>query len=260
MYHIIAKIYYTILVLRNFLYSLISKKIDYKEIPIIINNRNRLTFLKQLIESLQNMGYKNIIILDNNSTYPPLIEFYRSTKYQVIFLNENLGFDALDKIPLYKEIRKNYFVYTDPDVLPIEECPDDFLKFFLDTLIKYPKVQKVGFSLKIDDLPDTYENKEQVIAWEKAFYDNQINDKLYLAPIDTTFALHRPFASLSTKGRYKMIRAAHPYAARHMPWYINSKNLSDEEKYYIDHVEIGTHWSKKTNVENRSFIRRFFHN
>ena len=128
----------------------------------------------------------------------------------------------------------------------------------MNTLKKYPKVQKVGFSLKIDDLPDKYEYKKQVIAWEKKFYDNQIDNKLYLARIDTTFALHRPYASISTKGRYKMIRTSYPYTARHLPWYNDSANLSEEETFYINHVEIGTHWSKGLELKNESFIKKIF--
>jgi hypothetical protein len=258
MYNLLVEIYCSLIVYRNYLISLTAKKIDYKEIPIIINNRNRLTFLTQIIESFRNRGYHNITILDNNSTYPPLLDFYKTNSCKVIFLEKNLGFDALEKIPLYNKIRKNYFVYTDPDILPVEECPDDFLKFFLDTLKKYPTVQKVGFSLKIDDLPDTYESKKQVIAWEKKFYDNRIGDKLYLARIDTTFALHRPYATISTKGRYKMIRTGYPYTARHLPWYNDSENLSEEETYYTNHVEIGTHWSKGLELKDKSLIRKIF--
>lgn len=41
------------------------------EIPVIINNFNRLTTLKQLTKALVDRGYTNIYILDNASTYPP---------------------------------------------------------------------------------------------------------------------------------------------------------------------------------------------
>ena len=29
---------------------------------------------------------------------------------------------------------KTPYIYTDPDVIPIEECPDDFIKKFLEIL------------------------------------------------------------------------------------------------------------------------------
>lgn len=47
------------------------KPTSYKNIPIIINNFNRLTCLQRLIASLEVRGYHNIYIIDNNSTYPP---------------------------------------------------------------------------------------------------------------------------------------------------------------------------------------------
>jgi hypothetical protein len=256
MYNLIADIYYSILVFRNLIFSKFAKDIDHKKIPIIINNRNRVTFLKMLIDSLKKKGYKNIYILDNASTYQPLLDFYKIVDCEVIMLGKNLGYDALDQIPLYNKLKKNYFVYTDSDVVPIEECPDDFLKFFLEILRKYPKIQKVGFSLKIDNLPDTFKDKQKVINWESQFFKEKIENGLFLASIDTTFALHRPYATLSTKGRFKMIRTAYPYTASHMPWYNNSNELTEEEQYYVDHVEIGTHWSKGVSVKNLSFFKR----
>jgi hypothetical protein len=255
-----AKIYYTILMIRNYLFTLIAIDINYQSIPIIINNRNRLTFLKILIESLKKRGYKNITILDNASTYKPLLNYYEETDCKVIFLEANLGYNALEKIPLYKVVRKNYFVYTDSDLLPIDECPENFLLFFKQALERNPQYQKVGFSLKIDDLPDHFNDREAVINWESKFYEKSFDEGLFIAPVDTTFALHRPYATLSTKGRFKMFRAKFPYVAHHLPWYNDSSQLTEEETYYIEHVEIGTQWSKGIKVLNRSFIHRLLGN
>ncbi|WP_222621715.1 glycosyltransferase family 2 protein [Pontibacter cellulosilyticus] len=231
--------------MRSFFFSKYLK--DYKDIPIIINNRNRYTFLIKMIKSLKERGYRNIIILDNDSTYPPLLEYYKSSDIKVIRLNQNLGFKALEKIDLYKEVRKGFFVYSDSDVLPHEDCPGDFLKFFLQILKSNPLVQKVGFSLKIDDIPDHFSKKNEVIKWESQFYTRKVGENMFDATIDTTFALHRPYAKISTSGGHlKMIRVGYPYQAYHLPWYNDSKNLSEEEKYYVNSVEIGTHWSKET--------------
>ena len=49
---------------------------DWRDIPIFINARDRLGVMKKLIDWLLNAGYRNLIILDNNSTYPPLLEYY----------------------------------------------------------------------------------------------------------------------------------------------------------------------------------------
>lgn len=243
-YVALKKLMYFVISLRNYLFSPTLEKNDIKNIPIIINNRNRLTFLKRLIHFLEVADCKNIIIIDNNSSYKPLLEFYKSCPYRLILLNENMGYNALEKIDLYDEVKKSYFVYTDSDVVPDTNCPDNFLEYFYDLLRKYPLTQKVGFSLRIDNLPDHYRDKSKVIQWESQFYSKQIGKEIYRASIDTTFALHRPFAYISKKGIFNMIRTGKPYSALHMPWYNDSDNLSDEESYYVNSVEIGTHWSK----------------
>lgn len=228
--------------IKNIVIGFFVNDIDTKSIPIIINNRNRLLFLKRLVDSLLERGYSNIIILDNDSSYPALLEYYQECPVKVHYLHQNLGFMALSKSNLYKKVRKGFYVYTDPDVVPIDECPDDFLNTFYQIMKKHPSVMKVGFSLKIDDLPDCYDKKQKVIAHEMVFWKSRIDDNCYLAPIDTTFALHRPYSKISTF-RAKMIRVGYPYELHHLPWYLDSKNLPEEELYYIEHASIGGHWT-----------------
>ncbi|HQE12308.1 MAG TPA: hypothetical protein PLQ78_06145 [Flavipsychrobacter sp.] len=226
----------------NIIYQ--SKIEDAKQIPIIINNRNRLSTLKSLVDALVERGYQNIHILDNDSTYPPLLDYYKTLPFQVHYLVRNVGYMALWKTPIHKQFIKDFYVYTDSDVVPIEACPDDFMEVFRKLLQQYTDVQKVGFSLKIDDLPDAYANKQQVIEWEKKYFEKKMDDYCYEAPIDTTFALYRPGA----KGKaslLRMLRTAYPYEARHLPWYVDSNHLSEEEKYYINHVNTSTHWTQK---------------
>lgn len=239
--------------LKNVFLDLFVKTPDFKKIPIIINNRNRLTFLKQLVDSLIERGYSNLIILDNDSTYPPLLEYYKNCPAKVVYLKENFGFMALAKIDLYKQVRKGYFVYTDPDVVPIEKCPDDFLEYFYQVMKKYPTLKKVGFSLRIDDLPDWYSKRDKVVEHESAYWNTKIGENLYLAPIDTTFALHRPYSKISTY-RSRMIRVGPPYQMSHMPWYLDLKNLSEEEAYYIQHATIGGHWTNGSPAYNAKKI------
>ena len=219
---------------------------DYKQIPIIINNFNRLDSMKKLIESLEKRGYTNIFIIDNLSTYPPLLEYYKTCRYTVFRLDQNIGMTALWTSGIYKRFKNDFFVYTDSDVVPIEECPDDFLLFFLKTLKKYRLAQKVGFSLKIDDLPDYYAMKKDVIFWEKHFFDHKRDEFLYWAPIDTTFALYRPRGKRKHANySIEMYRTAFPYMARHLPWYIDSEYPDEENRYYISQTLIKTSWSKK---------------
>lgn len=214
---------------------------DPKSIPIIINNRNRLTTLTNLIVALEKRGYFNIYIIDNDSKFPPLLEYYKQIRYQVFFLNKNMGYLAIWKSKVYKKFYKDFYVYTDSDVVPVDECPDDFMELFRKTLLDDKGLQKVGFSLKIDDLPDHYAHKSKVISWERQFFKKPVSDLFFEANIDTTFALYRP-GSKGGSSHLRMYRSASPYEARHLPWYVDSENLTPEEKFYLESIETRTDW------------------
>ena len=126
-----------------FLREIISPSLirDAKEIPIIINNFNRLTTLRLLTETLTACGYTNIYILDNASTYPPLLEYYKTCPFTVFHLNQNLGFKALWESPLKKRFCNDYYIYTDSDVIPSDYCPKDFIDYFFKELKK--KIRKI---------------------------------------------------------------------------------------------------------------------
>jgi hypothetical protein len=211
--------------------------LSIKSIPIVINNYNRVTYLIRLIEFLEKCDINNIIIIDNNSTYPPLLEYYKTCPYPIIREQVNHGHLALWKTGLYKKLRWNYFVYTDSDVLPINECPITFLSEFKLQLDKYIHLDKIGFGIKIDDLPDYFLVKEKVIRYERNYWLNLVkkNPMLYDAPIDTTFALYKPFSGLIGGHSFtlKSYRFGYPYLIRHLPWYIDTKNPNEEEIYYI---------------------------
>jgi hypothetical protein len=215
---------------------------DLKKIPIIINNRNRFTYLMQLIQWLEKAGYTNIFIIDNDSTYPPLLEYYSKTPYPVFQLKENVGHLSLWKTGIIKQFESDYYIYTDPDVLPVEECPLDAIEVLMKKLVQYSEVEKIGFGLKIDDLPDHYDQKQTVIDWENRFWKKQVETGLYDAEVDTTFALYRPYTN-GYRWVQKAYRTGGIYIARHLPWYENSLNPTEEDKYYKDHVRKGaSHW------------------
>jgi hypothetical protein len=154
-----------------------------------------------------------------------------------------MGYMAINKCSLWDEIKDNYYVYTDPDILPIEECPKDFIEYFYSIMKKDLFLTKVGFSLKIDDLPDHYTKKKKVIEWEMQFWKNKRGDKNFNAHIDTTFALHRPMVKSSFLSPYsRHCRTNYPYQARHLPWYEDSNNLPEDLIYYYQTREIGGNW------------------
>lgn len=215
---------------------------DFKKIPIIINNRNRHTYLMQLINWLEKHGYSNIYIIDNNSTYEPLLNYYKSTNCKVFYLSENVGHLSLWKTGIVKHFEKSYYVYSDPDVVPVNDCPGDILEHFYNILERIPNIEKVGFGLKIDDLPNHYADKEKVIEWEQKFWDKKIDSDLYDAAVDTTFALYKPFTNGANYVQ-NAVRTGGKYQLHHLPWYEDSNNMTAESLFYKNNIKQGaSHW------------------
>lgn len=202
-----------------------------KNIPIIINNRNRFTFLKQQIDWFRKNGYHNIYVLDNLSDYPPLLDYYRVCEAKVIYLKKNYGYKALWLSGEFETFKENFYVYTDPDVLPIKECPDNLIFELYKVLHKYPQFEKAGVALRIDDLPDHYAAKAEVLRIEKKWWMKELEKDVFDAPVDTTFALYRPYAWGDAED-CRACRVGGKLIFSHLPWYENSTSPTEEDRYY----------------------------
>lgn len=236
------RIHQAVLRLRERLFVKSYADFDFHQIPIIINNYNRLEYPLQLIEALELLGYRNLYIIDNKSTYPPLLEYYDRCPYRVFRLDENVGHLSLWKTGIYKKFRNQWFIYTDSDIVPGRNCPADFAERLYRLAMKYGAL-KVGFALHIDDLPDCYENKNRVVAWERLFWENPVEPDVYEAEIDTTFALYRPNIQQRGIDHGLNLRVGGDMAAHHLPWYVDSAHPSEEELNYIRTCNASASWA-----------------
>jgi hypothetical protein len=231
--------------------TVINQNRDYKLIPIIIISFNQLFYLKQLVDFLKKHNYNNIVIIDNSSTYPPLLEYFKEVESFVTLhrLKENYGHLVFWKNrELFDKYSKGYYVVTDADINPILECPGNFLDYFKRILDKDYKVTKVGFSLKIDDIPSTNVNKEKILNWESRYWQKlRISDGNFNAGIDTTFALYRPKYDYNEILFLKGCRTKYPYTAKHGGWYINSDELTEEQKFYLKNCNESSSWRVDNN-------------
>ena len=166
---------------------------------------------------------------------------------KVIHLPGNLGFKALWRHkPSRKRFCDDYYIYTDADLVLDEDCPADIVDRMFDLLKNtYPYAFKIGPSIRIDNLPDCYDRKQEVIDWESRYFEHPVDNGLYRAPIDTTFALYRPRIGLSRRVSLESYRMAAPYQIVHLPWYENSSAPTEEENYYKSHCRHVTAWSNK---------------
>lgn len=213
-------------------------------IPIYINNFNQFTTVKAMAEYFSTIEGTEVIVVDNNSTYPPLLEWYKSTNLCTVkMLGRNGGHQApwrsgviLGPQEQQKKYGSIYYVVTDAD-LDITRCPKDLINVLVEGKINH-KVAKVGLSIEINDLPDGCPSKNAVVRWEGQYWGNRTHYKtkngtgFHHANTDTTFALYK-------NGEHGMtispaIRADRPYTAKHKPWYITKENIDDEYKFIIN--------------------------
>jgi len=208
-------------------------KIDYKKINIFIISYNRLLYLENMISSLEKYNLKNIHIIDNNSTYKPLLYFYKNIKYPVHKMKYNYGHLVFWKNKYFKQFMTNYpYIVTDPDLELNKKMPENFIDTLFKFLYIYKNITKVGFSLEINDLPNT-KLSEKIRKWESQYWINRLDTNIesYVAEIDTTFALYKPgILCPYSYNFFNAIRIAGSYTARHLPWYKNT--LTEEYIYY----------------------------
>ena len=215
-----------------------------EQYPVFITVRDRLTCLNNLVAWLERAGQGEIYLVDNNSTYPPLLDYLEASNHQVIRLGRNIGHRSPWISGSVQRIaRGRHYVVTDPDVIPDEQCPIDALDHLRSVLDRYPEKHKAGLGLRIDDLPDHYPLAADVVAWEQRFWATELSPGLFDAPIDTTFAMYRPLPHRPSDSL--AIRTGAPYVARHMPWYSDPENLSEDERYYRAHADtVFSNWDR----------------
>jgi GT2 family glycosyltransferase len=97
-------------------------------IPIYINVYNSFHLLVRMVQALTRKGYHRIVILDNNSSYPSLLGYYRRlpTRVRLVRLKTNMGHLAMWKLGLHHQHKNEWFALTDPD-LNLAPLPSDFV-------------------------------------------------------------------------------------------------------------------------------------
>jgi glycosyltransferase involved in cell wall biosynthesis len=197
---------------------------------VLIINFNRLTLMRNLADWCAANGLE-VIIVDNNSDYQPLLDYYATCPYQVERLPINYGHTVLWQNGLLQKLINNErYIVTDSD-LDLSKVPNDFMQVLHNGLDLFPEFPKCGLSLEIDDLPDNKGTQEMKNKCEARYWTKPLNDLYFDAPVDTTFALYR-----ETTLHYciEAIRTNRPYTASHVPWYYTDINLlpEDEQNYY----------------------------
>jgi len=207
-----------------------------KNISVVVIGYNQYTFIKNMVEQLEKFT-SDIIVVDNNSNYQPLLDYYRDDfKYTLLKKNFNYGYTVYRQ-KFVQDLVGDFYILTDPDLKFNPQLPSTLVNDFIE-ISNYFEVNRVGFALliKADDLRKDAIFKNQTIEqWEGPYWVNQMhypknsNFELYNAPLDTTFCL------INRKFKDGSIRVAGDYTCVHIPWHINFQKqlLEDEYESYM---------------------------
>lgn len=237
---------------------IIPKLYEGKKIRTFIISFNRLSFLKQQIEFLSQNNFLDLHIIDNGSTYPPLLKYLDELNCNITFLSSNEGHTVVWKRNISKKFCPNEpYIVTDNDILPDQI---NFHELLIEGLEKYPEINKIGLGLHIDDIPINIPLRNEIISHEKSMQRTYLDDLRFVKmPVDTTMAIYRAgYHNYSVWGtdshteELKSLRTTHPsWQAKHLSWYLSPEDMkSEENKYYFNSIkEQSTHWSQKQSYE-----------
>jgi hypothetical protein len=197
-----------------------------KHIPIYTIGYNNYTFIKNTVEQFIHLNVRKIIIIDNNSFYPKLLDYYNEingkiinkTHINVIKMDKNYGHCVFYHADIWKILPK-FFVLTDPDLKYNLNMPKNFLQIFAAYTLKN----------KCKSAFDLLNNESELLTNNSATYNS------YFKYTDTTFSLYNK--KYNYQGHhYNAVNFNGIFNCVHIPWIPNFKEmlLEDEFDYMIN--------------------------
>lgn len=218
-----------------------------KNIPLILLSYNQPTYLKNAVNWWRWYHPENpIIILDNGSTSEGLHLYLSSIEDDKIIIVRNQNNDCAGNLSAllncedFKKDGFEYYVISDPDIMPHPATPPNFLEVLVHA-VKDEGFHHAGFGLITSDIPGWLEKRAEIQYNEGELLKNLITFGYkgvayagYRAPLDTTFALYSVanggwHAPMSGEAWSSCLRI---FDAFHLQWYIDPANVNPEMDYY----------------------------
>lgn len=219
---------------------------NHLDIPFFIIAYNQYTYVRDMVNQIVRLGGRNINVIDNASTFVPLLDYYDNEyKYNLIRMEKNYGHLVFEEKEVEAQMGSVYFI-TDPDLLFNRNLPYNYTQVLYDISVE-KEARKVGFAINIqgEQMRDEFKGGTE---WERQFWNNPEKSDLYPAlemynaPIDTTFTL----VNRNFDGRWRWIRVAGDFTCEHRPWLKGfGEELAEGEYEAVRTNNISTHDFRK---------------
>jgi hypothetical protein len=202
--------------------------------------RDRVTYARRCLDGLRSAGL-DVHVVDHGSTWPAALVWLAELEESgcpVLRRGENAYPWQLWDWDRFREILwgdTEPYIVTDPDVVPSEGCPGDWVERLADVRSRYRAV-KAGLGLRLDRLPPS--RRQEVISAEQGFWVDDPEPDVYRANVDTTLALYAPYTEYPLFSLGPSLRLGYPYVADHLAWYEEGE-LSPELRHYYAHADAG---------------------
>ncbi len=223
-----------------------------KQTPVFINSFEQLTYLRDSVDWFLANGFTNITVMDQGSTYPPLLDYLASSAFPSmgrVLRFRNIGPRRAVRRAAAMTGFDRPFIFTDPDL----ELPSPPHADFLNRLIflgRRYNVAKVGLALDINgsrvngSLPT---GRFTVRSYYRRFFRNPLQKDVYNVGVDTTFFVYVPKIEpnpgdiLRSQPRIPAIRVGGSgFVAQHRPWLYDNGMPEEEEAHYRARTSIAS--------------------
>jgi hypothetical protein len=225
---------------------------DTANVPLVVLNFNQLTYTRNLVNWWRWSAPGNpIYVVDNASTYPPLLDYY--TQDGGLVVNRCPENKAPENLRRFLDDvihpRFSHYVVSDADISPHPATPADFLAV-LRHAIDELGYHHAGFGLITDDLPPWTIDREAVLRNETAAKSEPVSFEFggrtvegWKAAIDTTFAMFSTanggwYAPMNIDDWTNSLRV---FDAFHLPWYLDAERVNPEMDNYFRTAKFRDH-------------------
>ena len=207
-------------------------------IPVFIIAFNNPTYVSSMIDQLLKYT-SDIYVIDNCSTFPPMIKLLDETKVNVIRMPQNYGHMVYLRPEIQDLVKGDCYCITDPDLRLNQNLPSNFIEIFKNISDDY-QMYKVGFALdRLNNIrTDVTFKGKSITDWEAFVWNCRVDHpkiEMYYAEIDTTFCLINK--KYKDDNLCNHIRVAGDFLCIHRPWLVTWKDElpEDELSFYRTH-------------------------